>query len=111
MDSKLDFKQIGYRIQYYRLENKLTQEELAEKVGTTQKHLSRIEGGYHRSSFDTIIEITRALHIPVDALIADAQNSKDESNLKLILDDIRGMSPNQLAMLKENIETIKKYGK
>ena len=41
MNNKLDFKKIGYRIQHFRLQNKMTQEQLAELVGTTQKHLSR----------------------------------------------------------------------
>ena len=30
---------------------------------------------------------------------------------KLILDDIRGMNPKQLEMLRENISTIKKLNK
>lgn len=109
MNTELDFKKIGNRIQFYRLEHKLTQAELAELIGTNQKHLSRIEAGYHRSNFDTIIAITKALHISVDTLIADYDDSTDESTLKMILDDIRGMSPKQLEMLRDNIKTIKKF--
>lgn len=103
------FAQIGSRIQKFRLEKKLTQAELAECAGTTQKHLSRIESGYHRSSFDTIVAITKVLEIPVDALIADFTDSTDASTLKLILDDIKGMNSKQLEMLQENIQTIKKF--
>ena len=111
MNIDLDFKKIGSRIQYYRLENNLTQAELAEIIGTNQKHLSRIEAGYHRSSFDTIIAITKALHISVELLIADHNDSNDEATLKLIMDDIRGMSAKQLDMLRDNIKTIKKFDK
>ena len=109
MNNFLDFKKIGSRIQDYRIKNNLTQTELADIIGTNQKHLSRIEGGYHRSSFDTIVAIARALHISVDALIADFNDSSDESTIKLIIDDIREMNPKQLEMLRENISTIKKF--
>lgn len=108
MNNDLDFKKIGSKIQFYRLKNKLTQAELAELIGTNQKHMSRIEAGYHKSGFDTIVAITKALHIPVDALIADFEDGTDESTLKLIMDDIRGMSAKQLEILRDNINTIKK---
>ena len=111
MNYELDFEKIGKRIQSFRTERKLTQAELAELIDTNQKHLSRIESGYHRSSLDTIVAIARALNVSVDSLIADYDDSTDESNLKLILDDIRGMSTNQLNILRDNIQTIKKYGK
>ncbi len=111
MNYELDFEKIGKRIQSFRTERKLTQAELAELIDTNQKHLSRIESGYHRSSLDTIVAIAKALNISVDSLIADYDDSTDESNLKLILDDIRGMSANQLNILRANIQTIKKYGK
>lgn len=111
MNTELDFKLIGSRIQHYRTEKHLTQAELAERIGTNQKHLSRIEAGYHRSTLDTIVAITKALDVSVDALIADYEDSTNASTLQSILDDIRGMSAKQLEMLQENIQTIKKLGK
>ncbi len=111
MNTDLDFRQIGNRIQFYRLQREMTQAELAEIIGTNQKHLSRIEAGYHRSSFDTIVAITKALEIPVDALVADYKDSRNSSTLEIILGDIRKMNAKQLEMLKENIQTILKLGK
>ena len=109
MNQNLDFKKIGLRIQSHRIQNNMTQEQLAELIGTNQKHISKIEAGQLRIRLDTIYAITTALHISVDTLIADYDNSNDESNLKLILDDIRGMNAKQLKMLRENIATIKKF--
>ena len=60
-------------------------------------------------NLDIIAAIAKALHVPIDSFIADYTDSNDESNLKMILDDIRGMTPRQLDMLKENIATIKKF--
>ena len=109
MNIDLDFRAIGMRIQKYRMEKGLTQDELAELVGTSQKYISRIETGYHNMKVDTIAAIAKYLGVSVDYLIADFTDSKNESTLKVIMDDIRGMSPKQLEMLRENINTIKKF--
>ena len=111
MKHELDFKEIGSRIQSYRTQNKMSQEKLAELSGTNQKHISRIELGEVKFKFKTAYAITTALHISMDALIANYDDSNDDSTLKLILDDIRGMNPKQLEMLRENISTIKKLNK
>ncbi len=111
MNTDLDFKRIGSRIQFYRLQREMTQEELSEIIGTNQKHLSRIEAGYHRSNFDTIVAITKALRISVDALIAEQDDIINSSEFEFIMSDIRSMNDIQLEMLKENIQTIKKISK
>lgn len=109
MNTELNFKTIGNRIQKYRIERKMTQEELAEIIGTNQKHISRIESGMHRSNLDTVVAIAKALHISVDTLIANFDDSTDESTLKLFMDEIRGMDATQLNMLRDSIAMIKKY--
>ena len=109
MNIELDFKEIGLRIQKLRAEKKMTQAELAEKIDTNQKHLSRIEGGYHRCTLDSIVAISKALDVCVDALIADYDDSSNPSTIKMITDEIKGMSAKQLEMLQENIKTIKKF--
>ena len=101
--------EIGTKIKSLRLKSNLTQEELAESIGTNQKHISRIESGMHRSNLDTIVAIARTLHISVDILIADFNDSTDESTLKLLMDEIRGMDATQLNMLRDSIAMIKKY--
>lgn len=109
MNTELNFTDIGKRIQKYRKNKNLTQTALAEMIGTNQKHLSRIESGYHKSSFNTIAAIASSLNIPIDALIADMDDSSNASTLKIILDNVKGMNSKQLQMLQENIHTIKKF--
>lgn len=109
MNIDLDFKIIGLRIQKRRTEKKMTQAELAERIDTNQKHLSRIEGGYHRCTLDLIVAIAKALDVSVDYLIADYADSSNPSTVQVIIDEIKGMTPKQLEMLQENIKTIKKF--
>ena len=79
MNIDLDFKIIGLRIQKRRTEMKMTQAELAERIDTNQKHLSRIEGGYHRCTLDLIVAIAKALDVSVDYLI----EYKDETSCEI----------------------------
>lgn len=109
MKSELNLREVGARIQKYRLQNNITQDELGEMVGTDQKYISRLEGGYHNTSLDTIVAIAKALNVSIDCLVADYSDSADESNLHSIIEEIRGMSPKQLDMLRDNIAIIKKY--
>ncbi len=109
MNIELDFKIIGLRIQKRRTELKMTQAELAEHIDTNQKHLSRIEGGYHRCTLDIIAAIAKALDVSIDYLIADYKDSSNPSTVQVIIDEIKGMTPKQLEMLQENIKTIKKF--
>ena len=108
MNNDLDFRKIGSRIQKFRLDCNMTQEDLAEHIGSTQKYISSLEAGSHRSSLDTIAAIAKALNISVDSLIADYDDSNDQSNLHLILEEIRGMDAPQLNMLRDIIKAIKK---
>lgn len=109
MNIELDFKIIGLRIQKRRTEKKMTQADLAERIDTNQKHLSRIEGGYHRCTLDIIVAIAKALDVSVDYLIADYEDSSNPSTVQVIIDEIKGMTPKQLEMLQDNIKTIKKF--
>lgn len=109
MKNNIDFREIGIRIQKYRLEKNMTQEELSELIDSSQKYLSTIEAGKHRLSFDTVVAIAKALDISIDLLAADYNDSYDENNLHAITEEIRGMSGKQLNMLRDAIKIIKKY--
>ena len=53
--------ELGQKIFDYRVENKLTQEEFAEKVGVTLQTISNIENGYQNASKFTRARIERVL--------------------------------------------------
>jgi ribosome-binding protein aMBF1 (putative translation factor) len=57
------FREIAWLLIKYRMDKGLTQEQLAEIVGTSNSQISRIESGRHRTNLDTLLRITRALDI------------------------------------------------
>jgi transcriptional regulator with XRE-family HTH domain len=61
-------KQFGKRVQQLRQARKITQEELAEKVGVSIESISNIERGIHGPSFDNLEKIILALQVPAKTL-------------------------------------------
>ena len=91
---------IGQRIQKYRLQRDLTQEQLAEAINVSQKHLSRIENGYHNPRFDMVIQIANALNVPVDVFARDVPDDDVDVFLEAIRPYIEKMDREQLKFVK-----------
>ena len=64
-DNSERYRDLGYAIAYYRKRKKLTQEELAEKIGISRQHLGAIEApNMIRSiSLDVLFNIASILEI------------------------------------------------
>jgi transcriptional regulator with XRE-family HTH domain len=63
---------IGPRIRKMRRERKLTQTELAARIGIQQSDLSRMEKGEYRVSLDTLFRILAEFNISVSEFFDDA---------------------------------------
>jgi transcriptional regulator with XRE-family HTH domain len=61
-------KVIGQRVKYYRNVNRLTQQELAELIGTTAPYISNIELAQKGVSVDRLADICKALRITMSDL-------------------------------------------
>ena len=66
-----EWKMIGYRIAYYRKIKNMTQEQLAERVGTTTSYIGTLESRMVKPiSLRTLFKIAKALEIqPYQLLI------------------------------------------
>lgn len=53
-----DLKECGKRIQQFRQEKGLSQEQLAEKLNVSQNTIAKIECGLRRPSIDFLIELS-----------------------------------------------------
>ncbi len=66
-DHSDNYIEIGYNIAYYRKHAKMTQEQLAEKVGISRSHISAIEAPniIRKFSLDLLFSIADVLEIEV----------------------------------------------
>lgn len=65
----MDAKKLGAQIRMVRIDQGLTQAELAEQVGLALKYYSNLEAGHKNMSFDTFIRIANTLHIDANTLL------------------------------------------
>ena len=68
---------IGQKIKYFRKKRGMTQEELAEKVDLSEKHISKIETGIHQPSIIAFFKIVKVLNIGIEEF---GLSLKTESN-------------------------------
>ena len=74
-------------LRYYRLKNKLTQEDLAEKVDLTDKYISDLERGEFSPSLEKLDKLAEAFDIETYKLLKE---ENDVNNLPNRLDEITG---------------------
>ena len=62
----MDYNTIGQRIRKVRKARRLSQEELAEKVGISTTHMSHIETGNTKMSLPILAELAAVLEVRTD---------------------------------------------
>ena len=75
---------MGEKIKNRRKQLKMTQFELAEKIGLHEKHISRIESGQNFPSLDSFFKILEVLDLKMSDFDSDCQlaqgKTRDEIN-------------------------------
>jgi transcriptional regulator with XRE-family HTH domain len=107
-----DYKNVGKRIQKYRLELGKTQEELAEDAETSKNYLSDIETGKVASRLNKYYDIAMALEVTLDMLVSDASDNisnKDQIYLNEISPLLFSLTIEQRKMLVEYLKLLGKY--
>lgn len=64
-------KHIGKIYQQHRIQNNLTQNQVAELTGLEPRHISQIERGMSKGSIDTLIKLCNAYQITPDIILYD----------------------------------------
>lgn len=62
-------KEIGLRLKEMRKENRMTQEQLADKLNISIKHYSEVERGVTGLSVENIIKVSNILHVSTDYIL------------------------------------------
>lgn len=62
VEEELELLRIAKQISDVRKKNKMTQEQVAKKLGTTQSVIARIEAGKQNISFNILFKIAEVFH-------------------------------------------------
>jgi transcriptional regulator with XRE-family HTH domain len=90
----------------------LTQRELAERAGTTQSAIARIETGRSTPSFDTVLRLLRLCGLDLDIMLVERDDSdiaQAEAHLRMTVQEradfnthvVRTMTELQQSVAKE----------
>ena len=73
----LNYHIIGSNIKVARLQRRITQEEIAEKMGITTNYFGRYERGDMRPNLDRLMQISEILSTPIENFFAGAYDPKN----------------------------------
>lgn len=71
----------GKRLQQIRKSKGLTQEKLAELAGVHEKHISKLETGYYKPSFETLDKILKVLEVSPSEIGLEMKNISVNDNI------------------------------
>lgn len=86
-------KDLGKTIKKLRKLHNISQERLADKANLTQQHISRIEQGANTPSIETLVKLSEALCVSIDAMVNTNNNVTNRREL-IILQKIKILNEN-----------------
>ena len=102
----MDKKLIARRIRQYRHLEKLSQEELADRVGVSDTYIRKLEAGERSPSLETILALSVALKTTPDHLLLSA-TSLSKSAGSSIMELLNDCTPTEFVILYENMAELK----
>lgn len=97
---------LGKKIKQLRVNAKLSQAELSEKIGMTEKNLSNIERGLQVPALNSFLKMLDILNVSLSEFGVSAEDTKNQNRDELIK-EIYLASPNEIKAYLNIIKTIK----
>ncbi len=78
-----DSIRLGKKVNHFRKQKKISQQDLADKIGDSQSNISNLENGKNKFNIEKLSEIANALDVTLDDLLEDSliihQNNKKDT--------------------------------
>jgi len=103
-----DKEYIAKIIQTARKKQKLKQSELAEKIGISEKHLSKIETGKNYPALDNFLKMVDILHLSFKDFGIQTESNVSEQKLQM-QKIINTSSEKQLSLYIDVIKLLQKH--
>jgi transcriptional regulator with XRE-family HTH domain len=102
--------ELGVKLQVIRKRRGLSQAELGEKIGLSQRAVSAYEGGYNRISAPVLLKLAEALRTSIPELLGKKQTSVAVSDKQVarLLDSVERLPPRKRRQVEEYVAFIAK---
>lgn len=94
------------RLARLRKERGLTQKALAEASGVHATQIQRYESGAFEPTLDALRRLARALAVPADSLVFDADERAPSDDLKFVFDAVSRFQPDERALIKKMLQGL-----
>ena len=91
---------LGEEIKKLRTSKKMTQSELAERIGVTKATISAYEGSTRLPSYEMLITIARLFHVSIDNLLGHSNKSAIDTS---------GLTQKQKNTINEVVSTYRRH--
>lgn len=100
---------MGDRIKEARKEQRLTQDQLAERLDVSVEFIGQIERGLKLPSMQVFVKLIEALHVSADYLLRDSVSTEQLFGDRALGRKIEGLTPKQRIALEALIDTYIQY--
>lgn len=103
---EIDYEKLGQRIKEKRLEQKYSQEELADLSELSRSYISHVEIGSKNASLETVVKIANVLGCSANDLLKDSLVSLEDriSKIEQLLLDC---TPEEKELLTKTLKTLR----
>ncbi|MGN1132123.1 MAG: helix-turn-helix domain-containing protein [Ruminococcus sp.] len=102
----MDYYRIGQKIRKYRKAIGMSQEQLAEKVGISNTHMSHIETGNTKLSLPVLVKLSKSLEVRTDDLLFDSPSEK-ELSVKQLNETLKSCTSEETRIIADMAKALK----
>ena len=89
---------MGDKLKSLRIEKKLTQKQVADRIGLAISAVSSYESGSRSPSYDVLVKLARMFHVSTDYLLGIT----DKRNI-----DVTGLNDNEIELVLQLVEMLR----
>lgn len=93
---------MGDKLKSLRIEKKLTQKQVADRIGLAISAVSSYESGSRYPSYEVLIQLARIFHVTTDYLLG----MTDKRNI-----DVTGLDDSEIELISQLVDTLRQKGK
>lgn len=102
----MDYVALGIRVKNKRLENNMTQEQLAEAVDISAVYVGQIERGDRHMTIDTLVKIANVLQVSIEELLKDSTRENINARIGEIINLTKNLSDTEIDKIVNVIKAI-----
>lgn len=102
----MDYRTIGKNIRKIRTQNKLRQEDIAERANLSVNYIGAVERGERLPSLETFISILNAVGTSADIVLSDVLNNGYNVKNSLFAEKLKNLDSKELVRIYDVVDIL-----